>query len=327
MTSLQKTSTSNNTLVPFVSIIIPVLNAPFQIQACIEALLNQTYPQDRYEIIVVDNGSTDNTPQVITDYPVRMLVENRCKSPYSARNLGIRHANGAIIALTDATCRPVSQWIEYGVARIQDGQADLVGGKITFTFSPEKTVGEMVDSLYNVDVKNSIENTQATVGGNLLVRKVVFDTIGLFPEKIRSGGDTLWTRRATNAGFELVYAPDASVWYPARRLLPLIKKQYRVGRGLPQAWRERGYSAFQIGYPTIRGLFPPSLWYVVHKIRERGTSNMLHRLFAIWWGTWVYNASKSVGTIHVLVENVLKRVQRFRLAGPDKSRNAPERKE
>jgi hypothetical protein len=205
----------------------------------------------------------------------------------------------------------MSQWLEQGVQALQIAQADLAGGKVSFIHSPEKPPAEIVDSLYNLDNKNYIANQRVCATSNLFVRKHVFDMIGLFPDNVRSGGDVTWTRKATNRGFKIVYVPDAEVHKQARKLAPLLKKQYRVGRGLPRSWRERGYSAFQIGYPTIRGLFPPPLWYVLHKIRERGTSDMFQRLFAIWLVTWVYNASKSVGTIHVLAESLLHKSKQF----------------
>jgi len=64
---------------PFVSVIIPVLNSPVRAEKCINALLDQTYPKNRYEIIVVDNGSTDSTPQVIQQYPVTFMIEDNFK--------------------------------------------------------------------------------------------------------------------------------------------------------------------------------------------------------------------------------------------------------
>jgi glycosyltransferase involved in cell wall biosynthesis len=291
--------------IPFVSIIVPVRNAPGRIQTCIEALLDQTYPQDRYEIIVVDNGSTDNTPQVIQSYPVCMLVENRGQSPYSARNRGLEYASGSLIALIDASCCPVPKWLACGVSSLLEEPADLVGGKITFTFSPEKTIGEIVDSLYNVQVKNYIENEKGTVTGNLFVRKSVVDAIGLFPERIRSGGDMFWTRRATDAGFKVVYASRAEVFYPARKLVPLLKKQYRVGRGLPRYWSERGYSSWKILSLVIEGFLPSRPWCVLVNIRNRGTPDMVQKLFAIWLVRWLQKSTVSIGTLHTLLENIL----------------------
>ena len=110
---------------PFVSIIVPVLNSPARVKQCIESSLSQTYPKDKYEIIIVDNGSTDNTIRVIEQYPVKILVEKDIQTPYAARNKGIYHAQGEIIALTDANCSPQPDWIKEGITALQEENADL----------------------------------------------------------------------------------------------------------------------------------------------------------------------------------------------------------
>ena len=58
-----------------VSVVIPVLNSPENIKRCLDGLMRQTYPEDLFEIIVVDNGSTDNTPEIVRQYPVKFLFE------------------------------------------------------------------------------------------------------------------------------------------------------------------------------------------------------------------------------------------------------------
>jgi glycosyltransferase involved in cell wall biosynthesis len=81
---------------PFISVVVPVYNGDRIIGNCVESLLNQSYPKDNYEIIVVDNGSTDNTRAIIKKYPVKMLIEDSIKSSYAARNKGIKHAKGEV---------------------------------------------------------------------------------------------------------------------------------------------------------------------------------------------------------------------------------------
>lgn len=261
---------------PFVSVVVPACNSPHRTATCIEALLKQSYPKDRYEIIVVDNGSTDNTPQVIKQYPVTFLVEDTIQSPYAARNMGIIHARGEVIAMIDVNCTPIYEWIEEGLKAMETEDADLVGGQVKFVFSTSKTVSEIYDSITNVQIERNIRERKVTKGGNLFVNRTVFNAIGLFP-LYRSGGDVSWTGKATRAGFKLVYAPQALVTYPARKLLSLLRKQFRVGQGQPNIWLEEG-----IGYPrifarTIRCFLPlmPSLIWKI--IEERGTNDTKRR--------------------------------------------------
>lgn len=284
---------------PFVSVVVPVRNAPGRVKTCIEALLAQTYPQDRYEIIVVDNDSTDQTRQVIQSYPVTLLIETSMASPYPARNRGIRHARGEIIALTDANVIPLPHWLEQGVQALEHEQADLAGGHITFTFSPEKTIGEIVDSLIYINIKGNVPKGM-TVCTNLFARKAVFDAIGLFAHHIRSGGDTLWTWQATQAGFKLIYATQAEGLYPARKLFPLLKKSYRTSKGTMYVHMKRGIntSVWQILYKLVYTvIIPRHTRATVYKIRERGTPDMLQHFLAIWFVIWLRNFVVMLGMI------------------------------
>ena len=102
----------------FVSVIVPAYNSPKRTAKCIQALLNQSYPKNSYEIILIDNGSSDDTVKTIQEYPVIFLSEKTIKSPYAARNKGIKNAKGDIIAMIDINCTPNRHWIHAGVETI-----------------------------------------------------------------------------------------------------------------------------------------------------------------------------------------------------------------
>lgn len=90
--------------------VIPVYNAEKTIDECVQSLLALDYPQDKLEIITVDNNSTDNTKEILLSYPIIYLLEKK-KVSYAARNLGIRNAKGEIIAFTDSDCVVDAQWL------------------------------------------------------------------------------------------------------------------------------------------------------------------------------------------------------------------------
>jgi glycosyltransferase involved in cell wall biosynthesis len=288
---------------------MPVFNSPDRAKICIEALLRQTYPKDRYEIIVVDNGSTDNTQQVIQQYPVTFLVEDSIQSPYPARNKGINHARGEIIAMIDVNCTPVSGWLENGVQSLESEAADLVGGKVTFTFSPKRTVAELFDSISNIKMKSSIEKRGVAKGLNLFVRKHVFQSIDLFPAHVRSGGDVLWTGRATRAGHKLIYSPRAEAFYPARKLLPLLGKSYRVGKGQPLIWMEQGCLLSKVRLMTFYGFRPPKFSFIEGIVKQRGTKEMAEKLRALWTVAWLCTTMANLGRIVFFIENWLSQRQ------------------
>jgi glycosyltransferase involved in cell wall biosynthesis len=282
---------------PTVSVVVPVRNSPRRIATCIEALLVQTYPKDRVRIVIVDNDSDDDTRRVVERYPVELVVEKTAHNPYVARNAGVALATGEIIAFTDANCVPAEDWLTRGVRTLLDRGADLAGGRVTFTFSARPTVGEVVDAMTNVDVEASIANHRACMTGNLFVRRAVFAEVGAFDPSLRSGGDMRWTRRATDAGFRLVYAADAEVSYPARPLGPLVRKQYRVGRGVPGVWEVLGVSRPQMVVTIARGMLPTPPSRFATRVQDRVTVAVPDRLVRLWLGVWLCKLVRAVGCV------------------------------
>jgi glycosyltransferase involved in cell wall biosynthesis len=100
---------------PTVSIIVPAFNSEVTIGRCLRALHNQTYPQDRYEIIVVDDASTDKTAEIASKAGVLVVAEGKLGKS-GVRNLGAQRATGEIILFTDSDCEPIPNWIELMVA-------------------------------------------------------------------------------------------------------------------------------------------------------------------------------------------------------------------
>ncbi|MCP4707081.1 MAG: glycosyltransferase, partial [Planctomycetes bacterium] len=224
-------STNDNSTCPFVSVIIPVYNDEKRIGFCIEALLKQSYPRGRFEIIVVDNGSQDATQEVVSRYPVTLFVEKEVQGSYAARNKGIEGASGEILAFTDGDCVPQVKWIEAGVDALEQKQAELVGGRVRFPLARGSSAAEYYDALCNIRIKDNVETRGVAFTANLFVRKSVIENIGGFPHHIQSGGDVYFTSQATSAGHKLVYSGDAIVEHPARDLKSLVKKSLRIGRG------------------------------------------------------------------------------------------------
>lgn len=287
--------------VPFVSVIVPVLNDEERIGRCIEALLSQDHPRESMEIIVVDNGSTDGTRAAVTRYPVTLLVEERRKTPYIARNTGIERARGDVIALTDADCVAQHDWITQGLRALESQGADLAGGRVAFSFSARRDAGECYDSITNLEMEKNIRDRGVAKTGNLFVRRRVFDEVGLFPDAQRSGADVGWTGKASRAGFRIVYAPQAEVRKPARRLGALLRKQYRVGKGQPAAWKATGTRPRQMALQVVRGFLPPSPGAVRLGIRERGTPDMERSLPSIVCAGWAARVATNVGRIRALL--------------------------
>lgn len=198
------------------------------------------------EIIIVDNNSTDNTLQKVkvheSEYPdlIRILEEKEIQSSYAARNTGIKAARGSIIAFIDADCIATPQWIKEGIRTMFSESADLVGGNVEFTYSEKKSAAEVHDSMTNMQIEYNINEEGVAKTANLFVKPSLFESVGMFPDWVKSGGDVMWTGSATKKGFNLVYSPKAVVKHPARTLKELLKKRYRVGKGMVHIWVSEG---------------------------------------------------------------------------------------
>jgi glycosyltransferase involved in cell wall biosynthesis len=285
-----------------VSVIVPVLNDESRIRRCVESLLNQTYPEERREVIIVDNGSSDGTRDVVATYPVRLLVEESARTPYVARNKGIHAASGDVIALTDADCAPDPDWIARGVELLERSGADLVGGKVEFSFSPNARPGEWYDAISNLEMERNISERGVAKTANLFFRRRVVDEIGPFPAWLRSGGDVWWTGRASRAGLRIEYAPDARVVKPARSFGALLKKQYRVGQGQPELWRAAGRSWSAISKQLLKGFLPPAPHSIRRSIRQRGIPEMETALSSLWCVAWACRVTTNAGRITALTK-------------------------
>jgi glycosyltransferase involved in cell wall biosynthesis len=287
----------NMNYTPFVTVIVPVYNNATQMIKCITALISQTY-----EIIIVDNGSSDNTPDTIRQFPVTFLTEDNIQSSYAARNKGLRHARGNIVAFTDSDCIPCENWLKEGVTGIQSYNADLVGGSVRFSFSQKPSGSEIWDSITNMQIEQNISTRSVAKTANLFVRKEVFNNVGYFPQDIKSGGDVIFTQKATSMGYKLVYIPLAEIIHPARNLYPLLKKQYRVGIG--QASIKIHQNAHKNDYFTklLYNFIPLSLSKLKTNLMSRSLYTTRIMLLRIWTVGCLSRIMTSVGNMTAIIK-------------------------
>jgi len=260
---------------PFVSVIVPVFNGGVGISKTIETLIVQSYPREHFEIIVVDNGSEDQTRIIIKNFPV-ILLEQPLRGSYAARNIGIAHAKGDILAFTDSDCIPDKNWISNGVNFMQSHNAKAIGGFVTFIFSNIPSPAEYTDALISIDNENSIIAHGMAATANLFVKKETLQHIGIFNQKLQSGGDGEWSARAKKSGITMMFAKDAVVYHPARNFNELIKKHIRIGSGSMEVWSARGKNTLWKFAATIHLFTPIFAFKIPALVRKKLPQNKIY---------------------------------------------------
>ena len=220
----------SNSLLPLVSVIIPVYNDAKRLSLCLQALARQTYPRDRYEVIVVDNGSeaTANIKSLVQQFEGAIAQFESTPGSYAARNKGLSIAQGEAIAFTDADCIPASDWIEKGVNYLQSTfNCGLVGGNIEiFWRDPHQpSTVELYESILAFRQQDCIEKQHYSVTANLFTWRKVIETVGVFNSQLKSNGDIDWGKRIYAQGYEQVYAEDVRVAHPALHSFQQLRRK------------------------------------------------------------------------------------------------------
>jgi len=239
----------------FISIIVPAYNCEHTIESCINALLQQDYPKDQYEIIIVDNNSKDNSAKLIKKYPVTYLMQDQIQTSYASRNCGLEKAKGDIIAFTDSDCTPMKSWLNKAIKGFSEDHIGCVAGEIQANASKnyiEEFIASKNTLAQSITMNSPFLPFPQTA--NAFYRRDVFDQIGLFEEKWATGGDgELAWRMQLNTKYKIKYIPESLVLHSHRSTLKSMfaqkvkwgiartnryskYKEYLKGRRLKETW-------------------------------------------------------------------------------------------
>jgi glycosyltransferase involved in cell wall biosynthesis len=217
-------------LLPFVSVIIPIYNGVADLPDLRICLESQTYPRDRVEWLLVDNGSTDDTWAQLQATPgVIALQETAIQGSYAARNRGILAAQGTILAFTDADCRPEPRWLMDLVAGFNDQSVGLVVGEIQ-ALPGNRLLERYADRQATLSQKHTLANPFCPYGqtANVAIRACVFAETDLFRPYLTTGGDAdMCWRILRETGWQWVFADRAIVRHRHRDNLPELLSQWR----------------------------------------------------------------------------------------------------
>jgi GT2 family glycosyltransferase len=211
-------------------VVVPALNAISTMEECVRSLLALRYPRGSYEIIVVDNGSSDGTRALLERHEgtIDVVVEQR-RGRSAARNAGIRRAQGDVVAFTDADCTVDPDWLRELVEPLDDPAVGIAGGRILAPAgaSEAELFGETIhDAQASIVVWRPAYATTV----NWASPRAAFERVGLFDEGLRRCEDVDLSYRMGKAGYSLVYCPGAVVYHRNQgSLLGLCREGWQHG--------------------------------------------------------------------------------------------------
>ncbi len=231
-----------------ISIIVPFYNAEKYIRDCIESLLSQEFATDDYEIIFIDNNSTDSSSGIVKRYPRIKLVSESRQSPYSARNTGIKESVGRIVAFTDPDCLVSPDWLAEIVKAMSDPVVSVVLGQPLMT--NDSLILSMVQDYDNEKYIYTFGSDDGSIyfghTNNMAVRRELFNDVGLFVERKR-GADTMFVNSVVKK-----YSTRAVVYRESMKVLHMeIEKPFDYYKKIFTYGRSRDLYKHIVSIPPI----------------------------------------------------------------------------
>ena len=235
--------------VPFASVVVPTCDRSELLAGCVQSLLAQGYPADRFEIVIVDNGSVDATPRLLAAWEQRTVPPAfRCltlpeRDANTARNAGAAAARGDPICFVDDDVVAPPGWLGALVAGAgRDPAAGCVGGPIRprFAYPPPRTCDRHVLPGSILDEGPEERTVNEVWGGNMALRRFALDATGGFREGLRFHQEWEWQQRLLAGGGHIRYVPDAWLWHCHARPQRIPSLLYEYFR--------RGYIKAALGY-------------------------------------------------------------------------------
>lgn len=229
---------------PFISIIIPAFNAQKFIGTCLEVLLSQDYPKNKYEIIIIDNGSSDQTLDIVRTYPVKYFIKEKCNIS-SLRNWGANQALGEIFAFIDADCIAPKDWLLQICILLQFNNVGAVG--CWYALPESNTLIERTWDMLTYARKERIGPIDWVPSSNFIIRKEIFEQINGFNEYLITSEDVDICQRIIKIGRIIYSHPKLAVKHlgnPKTLKQFFYKEKWRGVGVLQNSFRKFPFIAF-----------------------------------------------------------------------------------
>ena len=207
---------------PDISVVIPVKDRAGELRRCLASLARLTYPREKLQVIVVDDGSRDDSPKVAREFGALLVPSGGTgRGPAAARNVGAAMATGELLAFIDSDCTASTEWLDELVPAFNDPAMAAVGGQVDgmCTDSAVDRYEAVMSSLSLGSRErsgNSGHDTFYLPSCNLLVRRSAFRGAGGFADSMHVGEDVDLTWRLRDAGWTIAYLPAGRVCHEHR---------------------------------------------------------------------------------------------------------------
>jgi len=247
-----------------ISIVIPAYNAEKTVSGAIEACLAQSYPSQDREIIVVDDGSSDATAEIIKRYPVRYLYQPN-GGPAKARNLGWRSGDGEIIFFTDSDCAPEKDWVVKLLRSFDSGKIAAAGGSYDI-----RNPGDIVALAIHDEIQYrhaSLPEFVKYLGSfNLAVRRSALEEAGGFDESFRiaCGEDADLSYRLVDKGYLLRFCAGCNVGhYFPKSAAGFLRQQFWRGFWVMKLFFKHRGKVGRDDYGSVKDAIQPPLFLLI----------------------------------------------------------------
>lgn len=284
---------------PRVSVVVASYNGGRTLKACLDSLLKLNYPD--YEVILVDDGSTDDTPAIAARYPSIKKIRQKNMGLSVARNVGIQASSGAIVAFTDSDCRADEDWLYYLVNDLYLNGGAAIGGH-NFPPPEDDWVAGCVAASPGAPAHVMLNDRVAEhiPGCNMAFFKSVLQELnGFDPIYTKAGDDVDVCWRLQQLGYRIVFSHSGFVWHYRRSTVQAYLRQQR-GYGEAEAllkrkhpeyfnslggsiWRGRIYSSSKQGVSLTRpiiyhGVFGSSQFQTIYSPEPTGLASFMTSL-------------------------------------------------
>lgn len=220
------------------SVVIPALNEAGNIASCIEAVLGQTLPRTEYEIVAVDNGSSDGTAEAALKAGADNVVVETHRGTNFARQRGFEESTGDIVAFLDADCMPPSDWLERAGTRLSDPNVKAISGPCDFGFTGFPWLIDLIYARHFIPKLDRLllfvfrKPAGALMGGNFAASRATLDAIGGFPPFAFHGDDSAVAMLISRRVGRVVFDGDFRVKSSPRR----FQREGHLRLALTYAW-------------------------------------------------------------------------------------------